>query len=1255
MKLKDHPQLSGLNKQSRGMVKATTTPKQGLFYRWECPNGDVYHSFDADNRSETDTKYKLVDCDDRPSPINIPPGMRSRVMKGRGTLVIVEGTRQHMHGAQAALQSTSVKTPDVAVVGMNGCWGWSRDGSLSQHVRDIPMRDRDVVICVDKDVEQNRSVWDAAKQLGESLKIEKGPRTVKYMRLSGGAKDGLDDVLRRSTEPDFVWGNLLDRASTRMPRRPAAVRAYVQGGDLMVDKILTDVRAIAPLAVTQDMTIAAYADGVYHNSESRRFEAVVSTLLGNHYQGRRETDLRQYAINILMGEGRKIPVRPDNRYINFRNGLLDPITLELHPHDLDHLSVIQFNTDWDPDATCPVFDKWIEDVLPGQRERLLDATCEMFDPHRTPSQAVFLYGPSRSGKSTYGRLLLKIVGKENSSAVSLRQLSESRFASANLYGSTLNAAMDLDDRDINDLSAFKQLTGEDLVGADRKYGAQFTFTNQALFLFSANKVPAVAERSKAWVSRVNPFEFPFTFIGNEDATYENQMIDTELPGLVVALISSLRERIARGGNPIPAPLEVVRDFVVKSNRAAEFIEHVTVPDGFTVRDDLYRTYKLWCEENQVKPLGKMRFYNAVRDFGVEESNKRVAGKMVRVFHVRTLDREHWGHEDAAKLGHDAESTRTHSETHVPLKYSRNKENTLYSHSQGGPISASPSNSASLPETAIFDLETMSVTELHKHNPNFIRLIGTETAAGTPVTFPSTFLPVITSHPGTLVAHNGFGFDFIAADLDVLTLSDEDRLIDTKVLAVLNDPPPAKLLAPRRYYGLDATAQRVAGIGKTDDIKALAKKHGGFDQIPVDDEDYNDYCKGDITATRAILDNLTVDDYARREMRVMARLTSSITTTGFRIDTDLLAERIESGNIERARRIAWLVDHADLPLKNAKGVTLKSPAATTAGKKALAEAFRKLGYTLPLTATGSPSLSAATLKEIIYNDGEGELAELAHSVQMLNGVRTVYDTVDKHMVNGRTHSQIDAFQASGRLSVTEPGLTVFGKRGGRHVEREIFLPDEGEVLVSFDLNQIDARAVAMLSQDRAYMDMFCDPSIDSHVEVSKIVFGTSDRRSEAKALAHAWNYGAGVRGIAKTAGVPVSVADSFDSKMRVRFSRLVEWQTEMRAQAEAGDLIPNTMGRYVRPDPERAWTQGVALPAQSLARDLMMEGVLNLPHWVVKQLRAVVHDEIVLSVPPAKLKKLKKAVLKAMQFEYLGVPVTADCEGTGASWGAIYEK
>jgi len=134
-----------------------------------------------------------------------------------------------------------------------------------------------------------------------------------------------------------------------------------------------------------------------------------------------------------------------------------------------------------------------------------------------------------------------------------------------------------------------------------------------------------------------------------------------------------------------------------------------------------------------------------------------------------------------------------------------------------------------------------------------------------------------------------------------------------------------------------------------------------------------------------------------------------------------------------------------------------------------------------------------------------------------------------------------------------------------------------------------------------------------------------------------------------------VAQTFDQQMTNRFPVLCSWREQIRAIGGSGALLDNGFGRMMRCDPVRSHTQAPALMGQGGARDLMCEALLRLDPQVHPMLRAVVHDEVVLSVPSERLEEVRDHVLSAMAFEWRGVPITAGASKAGSNWADCYRK
>jgi P4 family phage/plasmid primase-like protien len=1234
-----------------GLYSASSAPPEwngyhaalfpGLIYPWRFA-GRVEYQLATDDRDHH-PKYVF-----RPGveimlnavvPVN---GKTSKVL-------IVEGSKQQLAAASYAPKGWGI-------YGVAGCWNWTNADFTF-------LEGREVVVIFDGDLRGNRQVWDGADKLGENLRLD-GASSVKYALLPRVEKEGLDDFLAKRPEDkraDTLL-RLVEGAEEKLPRRPAKGAGkpstgskFFDEGSLLAETLAQAVLDQAPLLLTREENIAVYSDGVYR-IDKLGLMAVVSQLLGEAYRPGHLSTVTDKLAGELSASKRIAPDRmPDpllncvDRMVELKSGL--PI-----PHSPEFLSTIQIPISYDPDATCSTYVSWLESLIPDQVDDLEEVVSQMLDPSRTPKKALFAYGPARSGKSTLLRIMAAVAGMDNVSGVPLHALDEGGFAPANVYGKMLNAAADLSAAEVKDLSVFKKMTGEDLIFANRKFGKQFFFINRALFAFAANEVPQVSETSKAYRERVKPFKFGNSFAGHEDPSIEEKIIGTELPGVLNRWIKA-NQRLRARSNFLATDPDVQKEFDIASDRVQQWVEEemsvichhpdgravvpgMVLPEGSATQPRaLYQKFIAWTSRSGGPPLAERRFIARVKAIDGVHDVMMAVPHNVRALNV--VDKGSGGCRSCRNGQHAKRGAQTFDQEVSPP----------YREKSGTTATSAIARLA-------FDLETCSKEELWSRGPDFVRIAGFRADHGE-VKFVTDIAHVteLIQRSDMIIGHNIMGFDLLALGLDIHELAARGAIRDTLILASLADPPAAHMTGKvDKRYDLDHLGIELLGEGKHGDGKALAKQFGGWDKIPLDNPTFLEYIRGDVTLTDGLAEVLPWTPYAEREHKVAA-IAAAISLNGFRIDTGLLDRRRTEIAAAQVRAIGELANGHAVPDTNKAGKPAKSPLATDGGREAIRASFERLGVSrYPKTPTGKPCMSADDMDKVIKKYGQlPGVIELAELVKEVVAQPRVYDTIAKHLHGGRVHPMINIRQAAGRWSVTQPGITVVGKRDDELIrQREVFLPEAGEQLMCFDLSQIDARALAALSGDQEYQKLFEPGAEDLHTQIALRTLGDAKKREAAKRFSHGYNYGMSLKRMVEEGADP-ELARQFYREMKINFPRLHEWQSEVRQQAEAGELLDNGFGRKMRPDPVRAWTQSVALCGQGAARDLLCEGLLRLPAEVVRMVKAVIHDEIVLSVAPDIIEDVKRAVLAALEFTWRNVEIVAKASFPGRNWAECYAK
>ena len=220
--------------------------------------------------------------------------------------------------------------------------------------------------------------------------------------------------------------------------------------------------------------IHVYREGVYVPEGKHLIEFEAQRRLGDATYDYR---IKEVIVYIEREKYIKPDETMDNaEVINLKNGLLNWREGTLSPHSPEYKSIIQIPVEYDPEATCPKIDNFLETTLPSDYTPLIEELLGYFlIPDTKMEKAVMLLGAGSNGKSTLTRLIGAFIGDENVAKIPLQDLSpDNRFSVAGLYGKLLNVFSDIDSKALERSSFFKAIVSGDTIKAEQKHKDHFT-------------------------------------------------------------------------------------------------------------------------------------------------------------------------------------------------------------------------------------------------------------------------------------------------------------------------------------------------------------------------------------------------------------------------------------------------------------------------------------------------------------------------------------------------------------------------------------------------------------------------------------------------------------------------------------------------------------------------------------------------------------------------------------------------------------
>ena len=301
--------------------------------------------------------------------------------------------------------------------------------------------------------------------------------------------------------------------------------------------------------------------------------------------------------------------------INLLNGtyIFSENKSELTSFNKGDFMTYQLPFEFNPDSGANLFTSYLNRVLPEKELQNIAAEFIAYifiSPKNLKlEKALLLYGSGANGKSVFFEIISALLGDQNISNYSLKDLSKETHR-AQIGDKLLNYASEISGS--LDVTDFKALASGEPVIARHLYGKPFTMDNYAKLCFNCNNLPSDVEHTHAYFRRFVILPFRVTIPeGERDAELSKKIIERELSGVFNWVLEGLN-RLIQNKNLTPSTIvsKEVAKFQNESDSVALFIEDngfEKSSDQFDSLKDVYDSYRVFCIDDGYKPVNKRNF------------------------------------------------------------------------------------------------------------------------------------------------------------------------------------------------------------------------------------------------------------------------------------------------------------------------------------------------------------------------------------------------------------------------------------------------------------------------------------------------------------------------------------------------------------------------------------------------------------------------------------------------------------------------
>ena len=328
----------------------------------------------------------------------------------------------------------------------------------------------------------------------------------------------------------------------------------------------------------------------------------------------------------------------DGYLLNCKNGTLDLRTLELRRHRREDYITKQVHFNFDLDAAHPVFDAFLERILPDPRVREFVQKALGYSLTGDVSEKLifFLFGEGNNGKTTLLEAVRHVL-KEYSTQVLIdtltvhahRENNASLADLADVRGVRFVTTSETEKGKQLAEQKLKYLTGMGEIKACRKYENPIAFPPTFKLFVDANHRPKTDCDDPAFWNRVRAIPFNVTIPLQEVDHSLGQKIRAEAEGVLAWLVfGCFLWQESRPLGTVPEIVEAGAQWRDESDPIKAFLKNRCIFRGnatcsvSALRDD----YVDWCASTGEKAMTNLDFVRKLEALGPKRLRRKLNGK-----------------------------------------------------------------------------------------------------------------------------------------------------------------------------------------------------------------------------------------------------------------------------------------------------------------------------------------------------------------------------------------------------------------------------------------------------------------------------------------------------------------------------------------------------------------------------------------------------------------------------------------------------